>query len=374
MAAAKDMPLSDRDSGKRIIILTNYSFNESNSFARALAHEEFLVAQLLNNQPGISEVCIASREENLGFINGETDFVSCVKLDDNFDFTDPQLHLKARQSEFFGAFDAAVIHPFLDLDSVAHDFFSTLKKRFSPSITYINDPEGIITASDKRFLTKFPDHCDLTKIQSKEDLDQALKKQPLVLKPAFGHGGRDVLRIQEDMVHDGFTKQPLAEVYEDILKAIDETPYVAMEYYNPEPGEKRIFVSHGKAVGQFLKKPVIREDVAAAAAWHMNRSEMTLESCGLTEEENEMIQEISDELAKIGVINYALDTMEDFSGKRKIVEINLMNPGGISIAAGFQGFNVFSDMISAMIDYLNQTDTPPSPVVPKHPQAQAFML
>ena len=117
----------------------------------------------------------------------------------------------------------------------------------------INDPNGLRSVNEKLAILHFPSLIPPTRIlRRKSDLHQTLSEfgGQMVVKPVFGFGGREVLRVScED--------PNLNTLFE--LATHDEQRWTVAQAFVPEAntGDKRILLVDGEPIGAVLRVPAI---------------------------------------------------------------------------------------------------------------------
>lgn len=214
---------------------------------------------------------------------------------------------------------------------------SMLKEK---GVLVLNDPHGLALASNKLYLTLFPQKYRPLTLVSRDPVEirnfVEAREDMTVLKPLHGTWGRDVFFVAPNklsnlnQIVDVLTRDGLAMVQEFIPEAVQ--------------GDKRVVVCNGKilekdgkaaAVGRVPGEGELRSNIHAGG-----RAEWP----ALSNEIREAVNEIGPQLVADGIFLAGLD----FVGTR-LVEINVFGIGGLQDMAQFARFS-FTDLIIEAIE------------------------
>lgn len=301
----------------KVLVLTDHQkHSEENSLYG-------LVRALLNHSACLS-VHVASRgqRENVSFFNNEENaeiYATRAQKDFRFDTAGSVF----REGEFVSHMDFQIVLMRMPRP-VSDEFLLWVEEVFRHAVI-INRPSGIITTSDKSFLTQFQEYCPPLKLcHSIQDIQSFATHQDIVLKPLKAYGGQGILKISGDHLDNGtdiYQTNSYLELQEEVIKS---EGFLAMKYLNKvSEGDKRIIVIGGDILAASLRLP-------KSGSWLCNvaqggRSESTI----ITEEEKEIINGISGPLLERGILIFGADTLVGDDGKRVLSEINTLSVGGL---------------------------------------------
>ncbi|WP_335965773.1 glutathione synthetase [Galbibacter sp. PAP.153] len=137
----------------------------------------------------------------------------------------------------------------------------------------------------------------------------------IVLKPLEGSGGKDVYLIDE---HEKNTNQ--------IIETISNHGYVIAQEYLPavKDGDVRVLLMNGRVLEENGEKAIIRR-VSGKGEFRSNfKQGATADSSELTKEMQYIIDLTAPKLIKDGLFFVGLDIVKD-----KLIEINVLSPGGL---------------------------------------------
>jgi glutathione synthase len=179
----------------------------------------------------------------------------------------------------------------------------------------VNDPEGILTASEKTYSLFFPQHIPATCLTSRwEEMERfaAGQKTGVVLKPLHGAGGRGVFyfsrgdsnfRVAFELLTQNGTQYVLGQEY---LSAVRQ-------------GDKRIMLLNGEILGYFNRIPQPGDHRANL------HSGGRLAPCRLTAKEEAISRELGRALSKEGLLLVGLDLIGE-----RLTEVNVTSPMGLN--------------------------------------------
>lgn len=158
------------------------------------------------------------------------------------------------------------------------------------------------------------------------------KKGTWIVKPPAESFGRDV-----------FILRPGDSNVRVILQAMtgygSRKKYCIMQRFIPEIsfGEKRVLFAGGHVVGQY--KRIARHD-------HRTNIHQGAEAvaCDLTSEESDLCNRLGEYLIKLGAYFVGVDMVYPY-----IIELNVLNPGGIGTIMNLTGHNLASSIVDRVI-------------------------
>lgn len=304
--------------GSRILILTDHSIHSPQN-------SMYTIARGFNSDYRVDEVMVASRGsvENKGFFFSlDDDGVHATRVTNSFRQTDEGSYfidnlLRVRIDEF----DLVLIRfPF----PVTPGFFDHLRGLIDEQ-KILNRPSGIERTSNKSFLLNFPDLTPPSRLlRSAEEAHAWAQELPIVVKPLSSFGGKGIVRMQGDLVDDGSNVRSYEEWVSNEHR---EWPALGMKFLNRvSEGDKRLVVVNGRLITSSLRVPGV-------GSWLCNVSQGGSSEVGeATKRELEIIEALTPELLKLGVVMFGVDTLTDDDGERVLSEVNTMSVGGIQPA------------------------------------------
>ncbi|QLE00215.1 glutathione synthase [Galbibacter sp. BG1] len=210
----------------------------------------------------------------------------------------------------------------------------------SQGVLVLNDAYALSHAFiDKLYFEELPKEIKPASIitRNKEDILtfwEAHDKK-MVLKPLEGSGGADVFLIDE---HEKNINQ--------IIKTISDQGYVIAQEYLPavKDGDVRVLLLNGRVLEEKGEKAIIRR-VSGEGEFRSNfKLGATADSSELTPAMKQIIDLTAPKLIKDGLFLVGLDIVKD-----KLIEINVLSPGGLERFADI-GLPDFTDTIIESIE------------------------
>ena len=292
----------------KLLVLTDHLTHSSENSIYPLLKE-----MIKNRSCQTIDVASRSTKVNHSFFNENKSFklyVLNVTKTFSFQKTGKQFTENLRESNLndYDFIFMRIPHP------ISKNFVKFLTKNF-PINRIVNNPFGILETGSKSFLLNFREYSVPMKLcKNLNDLKIFSKKFPIVLKPLYSHGGKGIIKIENN------------DFSNNLLKKIT-SPILAMKFLrNVVQGDKRINVVNGKIVGATLRVP-------KKNSWLCNVNQgATAQKTDITLEEKRIVKVINENLVKKGIIIYGLDTLVDDYGKRVLSEINAASIGGFGQA------------------------------------------
>lgn len=213
-------------------------------------------------------------------------------------------------------------------------------------VLVLNDPNGLDRSFTKLYLKSLPHWIYPRTLitRNKEDIRSFVKEEGgyAILKPLLGSGGRGV-----------FVVRPQDEPnINQMVEAIVRDGYIIAQEFLPEgiKGDTRLFVMNGE--------PLQCKDHIAAI--HRQRAEGDLDirsnmSAGgiavkaqVTDEMIALCDAVKPFLIQNGIFFAGLDIVDN-----KVLEINVLSPGGLESASKLEGVNFFTEVINAIENKVN---------------------
>jgi len=217
-------------------------------------------------------------------------------------------------------FDAIFFRANPPLDPIMLNFLDSVKD----DVFIINSLEGMREANNKLYTAAFGDahsniipntHVSKNKNYLIEQIKDS-KADKMILKPLNGFGGSGVILIEKSAMNN---INSLLDFY--INPGDGESNYVILQDYieGADKGDVRILLLNGEPVGAMRRVPGQndhRSNVTAGGS---------VQKHNLTKEEKALCRQIGPKLVNDGLYFVGIDVIGG-----KLVEVNVMSPGGIT--------------------------------------------
>ena len=217
-------------------------------------------------------------------------------------------------------FDVLFMRANPPLDPLMLNFLDSVKD----DVFIINSLQGIREANNKLYTAAFGDsHSNIIPVthvsKNKEYLIRQIKESPsdrMILKPLNGFGGSGVILIEKSAMSN---INSLLDFY--ITNGDGSSSYVILQEYieGAEKGDIRILLLNGEPIGAMRRIPGAedhRSNVSAGGS---------VAKHSLTKEEKALCKQIGPKLVNDGLYFVGIDVIGG-----KLVEVNVMSPGGIT--------------------------------------------
>ncbi len=249
-------------------------------------------------------------------------FVRMIKKQDKYSSNFTIFHKKAelkKQLLPISGFDAIFIRTNPPLDQIMLNFLDSIKDH-----TFIvNDIDGLRMANNKLYPASFEDpkneiipvtHVSKSKNYLKEVIKNS-KKDKMILKPLDGFGGSGVIVLEKDAT------QNINSLLDFYISGKRDGNYVIVQEFieGAEEGDTRVLVLNGEPIGAYKRIPAhddIRSNIKAGGSAKKHT---------LTKQEKLICKKIGPKLVADGLYFVGLDII-----KGKLIEINVVSPGGIT--------------------------------------------
>ncbi|WP_299104932.1 glutathione synthase [uncultured Tenacibaculum sp.] len=217
-------------------------------------------------------------------------------------------------------FDAIFMRANPPLDPLMLNFLDSVKD----DVFIINSVQGMREANNKLYTAVFDDpNNDIIPVthvsKNKDYLIKTIAESDsdkMILKPLNGYGGSGVILIEKSAMGN---INSLLDFY--ISKSDGSSDYVILQEYieGAEKGDVRILLLNGVPIGAMKRIPGEKD----------HRSNVTaggrVEKHKLTKAEKVLCEKIGPKLVKDGLLFVGIDVIGG-----KLVEVNVMSPGGIT--------------------------------------------
>lgn len=206
-------------------------------------------------------------------------------------------------------------------------------------VLVLNDAYALSHAFiDKLYFEELPSCIKPDSIitRSKKDLLEFWEKQgkKMVLKPLEGSGGRDVYLIDENEKN-----------LNQIIETISNQGYVIAQEFLPEVknGDVRVLLMNGRVMEEKGEKAIIRR-LSGKGEFRSNFTQgANAGESELTKDMERIIELTAPKLIKDGLFFVGLDIVKD-----KLIEINVLSPGGLSYFPGIDKPDFTDTVIEAI--------------------------
>jgi len=217
-------------------------------------------------------------------------------------------------------FDVIFMRANPPLDPIMLNFLDSVKD----DVFIVNSLQGLREANNKLYTAAFGDsHSNIIPVthvsKNKEYLVRQIKESTadkMILKPLNGYGGSGVILIEKSAMNN---IKSLLDFY--VSNSDGTSNYVILQEYieGADKGDVRILLLNGEPIGAMRRIPGSedhRSNVSAggSVAKHV-----------LTKEEKSLCKQIGPKLVKDGLYFVGIDVIGG-----KLVEVNVMSPGGIT--------------------------------------------
>jgi glutathione synthase len=190
-------------------------------------------------------------------------------------------------------------------------------------IIVLNDPAVLARAINKTYYLGFPQEVRPNTLVTR-NLDKIKtffqeNKENIVLKPLMGSGGKNIFQVTKDNIKN----------LNQIVDAIRRDGFLVAQEYIPEAedGDLRVFLLNGEILQREGKYAVLRRKNAEGDFRSNMHVGGTPVKGKITEEIHEIINKIRPKLIADGLFFTGIDVVGD-----KLLEVNLMSPGGLNSA------------------------------------------
>lgn len=217
-------------------------------------------------------------------------------------------------------FDVIFMRANPPLDPIMLNFLDSVKD----DVFIINSLQGLREANNKLYTAAFGDsHSNIipsTHVsKNKEYLIRQIKESKadkMILKPLNGFGGSGVILIEKSAMS---SINSLLDFY--ITSSDGTTNYVILQDYieGADQGDVRILLLNGESIGAMKRVPGVddhRSNVSAGGS---------IAKHTLTKQEKALCKQIGPKLVNDGLYFVGIDVIGG-----KLVEVNVMSPGGIT--------------------------------------------
>lgn len=205
-------------------------------------------------------------------------------------------------------------------------------------VIVLNDPNGLAKAINKMYFQLFPEEVRPRAIitRSKSAIKQFAKEEggSIVLKPLTPSGAQGVFLVRKDEMAN----------LNQIIDALSQDGYIVAQEFVPAAasGDTRLFLMNGRPLKYKGKYAAFkRENLKDEASGSLLSG--TMVQADVTDDMLELAEMVRPKLVQDGMFLVRLDIV----GK-KLMEINVFSPGGLSSAQKFEGVNFSQAVLEAL--------------------------
>jgi glutathione synthase len=215
--------------------------------------------------------------------------------------------------------DSLMVRKDPPIDPILFNFLDAIKDE----CVILNDIDGIRKANNKLYTTTFNDpnnnFLPITYVsKNKEFIRQMIDEMPgdkVILKPLVGSGGHGVIVLEKN------AQSNINSILDFYIHGQGDDNYIIIQEYieGAEHGDVRVLMLNGKFIGAYNRKPPegdVRANIQVGGTAHKYK---------MTDSQLAVCRKIGPRLAADGLYFVGVDMIGD-----KILEVNVLNPGGIS--------------------------------------------
>jgi glutathione synthase len=216
-------------------------------------------------------------------------------------------------------FDVIFVRTNPPIDPIMLNFLDSIKD----DTFIVNDIDGLRKANNKLYPASFDDpkneiipvtHVSKSKNYLKDVIKNS-KQDKMILKPLDGFGGSGVIVLERDAT------QNINSLLDFYISGKRDGNYVIVQEFieGAEEGDSRVLMLNGEAIGAYKRIPAaddIRSNIKAGGSAQKHV---------LTAKEKHICKKIGPKLVSDGLYFVGLDII-----KGKLIEINVVSPGGIT--------------------------------------------
>lgn len=206
-------------------------------------------------------------------------------------------------------------------------------------VLVLNDPTGLIKASNKMYLQYFPESVRTLTVITRDiaDVEAFYRDQchRIILKPLKGSGGKNVFLV--DKKDNKNLKQ--------MVEAICRDGFAIAQEYLPaaKKGDTRLFLMDGEPIKIGNKVAAIQRVQQAGEIRSNIHRGAKAKRASMNKEMQAIVDTAGPLLRDDGMFLVGLDIVGD-----KLMEINVFSPGGLIHASEFHGVDFLEEVITAV--------------------------
>jgi len=272
-------------------------------------------------------------------------FIETIDIMDRIPESLSSFHKRAKFTKSFvdlHTFDALMIRKDPPINPLVLNFLDAIKDE----VVIINDIDGVRKANNKLYTTTFydPDNSFLpiTHISgSRKFIKKTIEEsdnEKMILKPLDGSGGRGVIVLEKN------ARENINSLLDFYLDKTGDNYVILQEFIESDTiGDVRVLMLNGKVLGAYNRQPAkgeVRANIDAGGTAHRYK---------LSASQQRVCKKIGNKLVSDGLYFVGLDLIGD-----KILEVNVLNPGGISNINRLEKKRLHQPVIDFIEDRVNQ--------------------
>lgn len=240
------------------------------------------------------------------------------------------------------AFDCLMIRKDPPINPLVLNFLDAIKDE----VVIINDVDGIRKANNKLYTTTFHDpnntflpvtHVSGSKKFINKTIDES-EAEKMILKPLDASGGKGVIVLEKN------AKENINSLLDFYIDEGGERYVILQEFIEgADQGDVRVLMLNGKFIGAYNRKPAegeIRANIQQGGTAHKYT---------LTESQKRICKKIGNKLVADGLYFVGVDMIGD-----KILEVNVLNPGGITNINRLNKLKLQKQVVDFIEDKVNE--------------------
>lgn len=240
------------------------------------------------------------------------------------------------------AFDCLMIRKDPPINPLVLNFLDAIKDE----VVIMNDVDGIRKANNKLYTTTFHDpnntflpvtHVSGSKKFINKTIDES-EAEKMILKPLDASGGKGVIVLEKN------AKENINSLLDFYIDEGGEKYVILQEFIEgADQGDVRVLMLNGKFIGAYNRKPAegeIRANIQQGGTAHKYT---------LTESQKRICKKVGSKLVADGLYFVGVDMIGD-----KILEVNVLNPGGITNINRLNKLKLQRDVVDFIEDKVNE--------------------
>ncbi|MFO7852408.1 MAG: glutathione synthase [Bacteroidota bacterium] len=274
-------------------------------------------------------------------------FVRKIKKQDKYSSSIPVFHKKVEFTEQLlplEGFDVIFARTNPPIDTVMLNFLDSVKG----DTFIINDIDGLRKANNKLYPASFHDNeiIPLTFVsKSKAVLKKAIQESPndkMILKPLAGYGGKGVIVLEKSAL------QNINSLLDFYISGTKDGNYVILQEFieGAEHGDVRVLMLNGEPLGAYRRIPAkddIRSNIKVGGSAQKH---------SLSKKEKIICSRLGPKLVADGLFFVGLDIING-----KLIEINVLSPGGITRINKFNRTKLQKKIIDFIEDVIRKKES-----------------
>lgn len=230
------------------------------------------------------------------------------------------------------------------IDPMVFNFLDSVKNE----VVIVNDVDGMRKANNKLYTTTFNDpnnhFLPITHVsKSKNYIRQRIDDMPgdkVILKPLNASGGHGVIVLEKN------AQTSINSILDFYIDSQHKSYVIVQEYIEgAEHGDVRVMMLNGKFIGAYNRKPPegdVRANIQIGGTAHKYK---------MTDSQMAICRKIGPKLAADGLDFVGVDMIGD-----KILEVNVLNPGGITNINALSKLKLHKNVVDFLEEKVNEKE------------------